>query len=1750
MHSVTRRPLWLRPLRAALALSLVLPLGLAGCGADDATTPGGSFSVPDTGGGTADTGPGGTPDATASEDAGPGADTGASGDTGTTPGPDASGCTPGCDQDGATRCDPGGVATCGDPDGDGCHDWSATVPCESGQVCIDGACAESCPGQACSTAGARKCSQDGTGVLTCGDSDGDGCLDWGAPTACDGDLVCAQGFCQVSCADECTTAGARKCDGGDVVTCQDHDADGCLEWGGAQACGPLVCSGGFCVSECTDECTVVGAKKCDGNGVTACGDANGDGCLEWGTVLACDPGTTCSGGFCATTCKDECDTVGAKKCELNGVEACGNFDADGCLEWGSPTPCEAGLVCSNGACATECKDGCAAAGTKQCQGGGVATCADHNGDGCLDWGTVSYCAGDQVCSGGFCTSTCADDCTVKGAKKCKGDGVLTCGDSNGDGCLDWGTPDPCAAGLVCTGGHCAAECFDECTVSGAKKCDGNALVVCGDDDTDGCLEWGAPSSCAAGLLCNAGACETQCTDECTVSGAKKCDGGGVAVCGNYDADSCLEWGAPTPCSAGLVCSAGNCQTKCSDECTVVGAKHCEPGGLAVCGDSNDDGCLEWGTPVPCGAPLVCALGNCTTTCTNECEVSGAKQCAAGGAAQVQACGDTNGDGCLEWGSPVACDAGLACAAGSCVSQCTDACDTVGAKTCSGGGVVTCGDSNGDGCLEWGTVAYCPTGQTCSAGFCTSTCVNACTSVGAQKCVGDGVAVCGDGNGDGCLEWGTPTACATGQSCSAGHCAAQCSDECTVVGAKQCDPAGIVTCGNHDADACLEWGTPAPCDAPYVCALGNCALGCTDECDVVGQKQCVVGATGQLQECGDFNADGCLEWGSAQDCAAGLVCSNGNCKATCESTCAVDGQTVCDGNGTKTCGDTNGDGCLEWGTIAWCDPWQTCTTGTCVSTPPPAKVVISELFYDAVGGDADAFVELAGPAGADLGGFSLVGVNGNDGKDYNAIALGGAIPASGLYVVANAAATAWVADQAQLLSGNADYQNGPDSVQLLYGDTVVDAVGYGSFATATFAGEGNPAVDVPAGKSLARTPGAADTDDNATDFAELDPTPGAPNAAANKAPKAVLACPGSGAVGEALVFDGSGSSDSDGAITTYGFAFGDGSPAASGASKTATHAYTGAGTWTVTLTVTDDAGAKATATCAVVITSGQTGDQAPTASFVATVGIGLGVTVDATASTDPETPPAALLVRWDFDNDGVWDTDWATDRIAEHIFPSAGTYTIRLGVKDSAGQTDTDLQAITLATATYVAGQVGTTTWSGIIIVTNDVTVAAGETLTIAAGTQVLVMFIDGGNGEGAVGIKALGKVVVQGTAAKPVLFTVFQAANKKPRGWDGLSLWGNDSTISHATIEYANRGVQVWEAAAAAINDSVIRFCRIGFTHEWFGTTNLQGVTVTGNQELGAWIYGSYNGNSNVSAVGCTFSDNGQDGIFVDNAGALTLADSEVFGNGTNGVRGVTATVGVFGSRIHHNAESGLYLYGETTATKTTVQSSTIEANQVGITYMGSNTGPVTASEIRDNAWEGVRLFTLFKAKQHHPSPSITGSNIHGNSTERGARLGSPGISFSTQGLGSAWQNSPPWETPGGHPLLWARFSYDQTQAGYGALETFGPPAKYMLQVTADYPERWVDISEFESSTVMVGALSYASFGWAVMTVPTVIWTEPGAATELLSVTETAAPTVSCTGNWWGVAAGGAPDVVVSGVDGKVDAAGAKSAAIAGVGAP
>jgi hypothetical protein len=164
-----------------------------------------------------------------------------------------------------------------------------------------------------------------------------------------------------------------------------------------------------------------------------------------------------------------------------------------------------------------------------------------------------------------------------------------------------------------------------------------------------------------------------------------------------------------------------------------------------------------------------------------------------------------------------------------------------------------------------------------------------------------------------------------------------------------------------------------------------------------------------------------------------------------------------------------------------------------STSADALPVLSEVFYDAAGSDNGLlFVELYGSPGASLDGLTIEGVNGSDGSVTHSLPLAGVFPADGLFVVADdgGGGVSQVAGADLVLEF--DFQNGPDSVRLVAGSSVLDALGYGVFAAEeVFAGEGTAAPDPAAGSSLARHFADVDTGDNAADFTALTaPTPGA------------------------------------------------------------------------------------------------------------------------------------------------------------------------------------------------------------------------------------------------------------------------------------------------------------------------------------------------------------------------------------------------------------------------------------------------------------------------------------------------------------------------------------------------------------------------------------------------------------------------------------------------------------------------------------
>lgn len=145
---------------------------------------------------------------------------------------------------------------------------------------------------------------------------------------------------------------------------------------------------------------------------------------------------------------------------------------------------------------------------------------------------------------------------------------------------------------------------------------------------------------------------------------------------------------------------------------------------------------------------------------------------------------------------------------------------------------------------------------------------------------------------------------------------------------------------------------------------------------------------------------------------------------------------------------------------------------------------------------------------------------------------------------------------------------------------------------------------------------------------------------NQPPMANAGGPYSGTVNQAISFDGSGSTDSDGSVASYAWNFGDGG---SGTGATPTHSYTSTGIYIVTLTVTDDDGDASTP-----------------------------VTTNVTISDAPATP---VEVFADSFENGQWGSLWTEDSQNDWITSTQRATVGRYSAEVDGLATDAQLNSI-------------------------------------------------------------------------------------------------------------------------------------------------------------------------------------------------------------------------------------------------------------------------------------------------------------------------------------------------------------------------------------------------------------------------------------------------------------------------------------------
>ncbi len=1627
--------------------------------------------------------------------------------------------------------------------------------------------------------------------------------------------------------------------------------------------------------------------------------------------------------------------------DTNASDVSGDCPGSAMCECKDNTDCDSGICIDNPNGASATGKECAATCTDTCLPGYTCATVPNGTDAvsicvpkapnlcnpcsaskeCETLGDKNAACVDQAALGAFCGTACGSNADCPGGYACKD--VKTIEGASSKQCVvvpAEGSKDAYGA-CACTAGAIKKKLATVCKVE-ALDDKGNAIGTCAGERT--CLAGGL-TACITGEL-----------------GKESCDGVDNDCNGTTDDGACDDGNPCTidacdpinkvcktaPVSDGLDCDADGNACTSGDQCL---AGKCIAGVKLDCNDNN-----------PCTEETCDPKSGCAKTPLDAVACDDDNPCTVGDVCKAGSC---------DAGTAKVCESGDPCVSAKCSIKDGGKCvyaDQIEGLPCEDGNACTEKDACKGGTCTGGALADCDDGNPCTNNTCDGK--TGCVGTNNNKpCDADGNAcTVGDSCVGGACTAGAATGCDDNNPCTVDTCDNK-TGKCAFDGSKTagvpCNDDDVCT----DKDACTSGackGTAKSCDDGNACTTDSCdpKQGCSsassnascDDGDACTQNDACSGSVckGTPKKCDDGDpctADSCDAKGGCKVvaepdktlCGVGKWCLAAKCVPSCADDCTKAGETNCDGDAVITCGNVDADLCLDWSTPKACSAFETCKAGVCVQKAAPYNIVINEIVYDAVGADDDTYIELYGPAGADLTGWTLVGIDGNGGKAYNAIDLKGKIPADGYFVIANSSAGGWISSVADQVASQADYQNGPDNIELRFGTKVVDALGYGVFASATFAGEGLPAVDVDNGASLGRDAKSTDTDDNSKDFKSFaKPTPGAENVianqppvvalkcpastsvnlktaldttgtgdadgqivscsvqvdgkevskaqtcaqldvtfsaagtpkvvvvavddkgadasasctinvsatnkppvvglacpssvevgkaanfdaskssdadgtiksfawtygdgsatvtgtsaltnhvfdkagsfevsvvvtddkgatgagscvvaakAANVTPTAKLVCPGSLVLGANGTFDGSGSTDSDGTIKSYTFVFSDSSPTATGTASKVTRSFSKAGTITVTMTVVDDLGGEGKASCSVPVsasnppdvvivkptqdgnvTQGEsvafivdatakagktvtqvsllvdgtpvgtdttapytftwkvpdnavTGSKAlvvatatddaggvgsstgrtltifndpPKAAFSAVVSGALEAAVDGSFSSDAETPTPDLEVRWDFESDGTWDVDWSKTKALKHKYGKAGSYTITMEVRDAVGQIGKTTRKVDLNLLQTVFGTVNTTTWVGTIIVTGNVTVPAGQTLTIAPGTSVQFAVVDQDkNGKGDYSITIAGKMVVEGTTDEPVVFTHYGPPPAAGKGWDKILVTGDGTVISNAIVEFADIGLQAQKIVK--LTNVVFRKNRIGL------------YSISGGQP---------------ECTDCELTENVEEGAVVGQTAALLYKGGKITANGKSGVR------------------------AESTSPSTSVQidGTLVSGNHyVGLEMLGGISGLITKSNITGNDYEGVRIA---RTSSVDPTIAVRLNNIWDNA-KVGARV-AKNISVSASRSGSAYgtNTSTAYAIPGGKRadlLGWSYSEIENISYCNGAIRASNASGTVLVSTTSSKSDL-TDVRSGNATSIVAQATkttSSSSYS-ATMVINKIVYDELGSKREI-----------------------------------------------------
>ncbi len=571
--------------------------------------------------------------------------------------------------------------------------------------------------------------------------------------------------------------------------------------------------GGPCTS--SSQCGFGTAWTCSGgtNGhcfyhACNCGNRCGNGvcvqyvCLACSTSCACPESSTTCPEDCPPPCTSQCSSVGQTQCTGNVAQTC--VQSGNCLVW-SNTTCGAGQTCSGGSCVASCTSYCSYYGQTQCYGTQIMTCGNYDADPCLEWSSPSNCASGYTCSAGSCSATCTNECT-SGSKGCTTSAQQWYCYYGSDGCYHKGYQ-YCSPNYNCqpSTGNCVLGCTSDCT-AGSTGCSSAFQRWACTQGADGCYHYNY-ASCGTGQGCAGGSCSNLPTCSLFFSPSSVVAPGSATLNLNsaYGASAHYScWGiyqaCANPYSAG--CTAplnGIIINNTYNTSALLGTQYCNATvanayGSATCSASlsvaaGTPTCsLFWSNPAmtaPGSANLTIRSGNATVV-TGSC--SGAASLAPGSTITpdipvtlnfnflptqtgIAACTFYAGG---PGGSSAPCYANMTVTP---ASVCPAAPCSSGQTNCVGGALQSC-EQNASGCWVWGPLVSCPTSN-CVGGSCLPPpCPAPACSSGQTQCSGSQQQGFTQ-NASGCWVWGTPTNCPSGQACAGGSCAGSAQNQVNV-----------------------------------------------------------------------------------------------------------------------------------------------------------------------------------------------------------------------------------------------------------------------------------------------------------------------------------------------------------------------------------------------------------------------------------------------------------------------------------------------------------------------------------------------------------------------------------------------------------------------------------------------------------------------------------------------------------------------------------------------------------------------------------------------------------------------------------------------------------------------------------------------------------------------------------------------------------------------------------------------------------